>query len=87
MPKVKCSFCLKEIKIHGIDSDITEDIISKGAVNNFTIGYGSQYDGEMWLLAICDECLTKAVPLKITDYLFRKTDKRYKEFERKEQAP
>ena len=70
MSKVKCSFCLKEIEVKGIDENITKDIVLKGAINNFTIGYGSQYDGEMWILAICDECLTKAVPLKKIDYLF-----------------
>jgi hypothetical protein len=32
---------------------------SDGLVANVSGGYGSTHDGSMWVIAICDKCLTK----------------------------
>lgn len=69
---VNCSFCQKEMRVdQGRYKRIPleEAMVYSGCINWNTIGYGSDRDGERWLLAICDDCLHKAKPLKKYDYM------------------
>ena len=64
---VNCSFCGN--KIVADYEKLEKAMTDNGAINWFTIGYGSKFDGEQWLIALCDECLEKCVPLEKKDYL------------------
>jgi len=64
---VQCSFCSTEMKVTGLE--MHKEIVYNGGVNWFTLGYGSRFDGEQWLIAICDECLEKCKPIKTKEYL------------------
>ena len=74
--KYKCSFCKKnEVEYKYFDKEkITPEkgIIFNGAINWFTAGYGSKFDGKQFLLAICDECLKECIPISIKDCFFTK---------------
>lgn len=67
--EIKCSFCQGKMELDPSDCEPEKAIVYSGAVNWFSIGYGSKFDLEKWLLAICDECLEKVEPLKTEDIL------------------
>jgi len=73
---VQCSLCGGEMRVEityipvGQEPDFDKEMIYSGAINWFCIGYGSDFDGEQWLLAVCDNCLHKATPLKKYNYMF-----------------
>lgn len=73
--KIKCSFCPNELE-YDKDLDLSTAVTYGGAINWFTCGYGSDFDGEQLLIAICDVCLEKADILDRKEYLFitRKDD-------------
>lgn len=50
---------------------LEEDVV-EGTVNWFEHGYSSDFDGETWLLCLCNACLQKMHPLKIWDYFDQK---------------
>ena len=82
-----CSQCGKKIIIHRHMSPARVDALKerekkaavsplndtaiRGAMNWFTIGYGSDFDLECWLLLFCDECLEKMKPLYSYNYLMQ----------------
>lgn len=77
MKRIKCSFCSTELELdkyhlHDKDLDLSKAITYGGAINWFTCGYGSKFDGEQLLLAICDVCLKKADILDRKEYLFNR---------------
>ena len=76
LKKVKCSFCPDEVEVddHLCDKeqDLSVSIVYAGTINWFPCGYASDFDGETFLLAICDECLKKADILGKKKYLFTK---------------
>lgn len=74
--KLHCICCNKLIKIsspytgHPLESPESH-IWSKGAVNKFYCGYGSRFDDNTYLIAICDDCIEdrfdKGVIVDVTD--------------------
>lgn len=55
-----CIFCDEEIKrIGGADEDNKdyEGMFDGGIVERISAGYGSRLDGEMYVIAICDDCI------------------------------
>lgn len=80
---VACSLCGKEIRWSvcptaphwHVDKEIryrgsvTHGIIYGGEAGWYTLGYGSNFDGERWLLVFCDKCLESFKPAKIESYL------------------
>lgn len=72
MKIINCSLCQSEIQVdkHCEDDPVNKAILYSGAANYFTIGYGSKFDGETWLIALCDECLSKLKPLEIEEYMY-----------------
>lgn len=69
MKAINCSLCGAEMKADPDDCPVEKAMIYNGAANYFTIGYGSKFDEEVWLLALCDECLSKLKPLEIEEYM------------------
>jgi len=67
MQKVKCSFCENTMEVD--DEPLDQAMVYSGGINWFTMGYGSKFDTESWLLAMCDDCLEKADPVKIIEYM------------------
>lgn len=55
-----CMCCGKDIKlIHGDISKPEDACWLNGSVNKFTIGYGSKFDGDVYIIALCDDCIDK----------------------------
>jgi hypothetical protein len=76
MEEVKCSFCGADMEIDTETSGPREikpeeAMVYCGGINWFTLGYGSKFDLEQWLLAICDGCLENCKPLKKKDYYIK----------------
>jgi len=72
-----CICCYEPIrKIYDNERDDADDVNCNwdGCVDRITAGYGSSHDGEVFVFAICDQCIeTKArsgVIEFIGDYLF-----------------
>ena len=68
---VNCMFCGKTLKpLHGSDYGMVND----GMVGHFYAPYGSSFDGNIFQMAICDNCVkTKEKEDKIIlvgDYMF-----------------
>ena len=66
-----CSLCGKEVvRIDPTRKDIPlEEDMLDGAAGWLSHGYGSNFDGESWLMCFCNECLMKMKPIKLFDYL------------------
>lgn len=56
---VKCICCGKEIKSLLPDPDMKYDMVDGGIVSHISAPYGSIYDGEIYQIAICDDCITE----------------------------
>ncbi len=78
---VHCSLCGKEIHTDSMEprdlgnpkqvfDSIQCSMTDTGSLSWFDHGYGSDFDGESWLVAFCDECLAKMTPVVKTGYLF-----------------
>lgn len=57
----RCICCDKEInKLDGMPNDKEwEGMWNDGIVEKISAGYGSTLDGDMYVLAICDDCVRK----------------------------
>lgn len=52
---MKCISCNKPLKyLHRC-----HDMVNGGIVETICAGYGSDYDGSKFKIAVCDECLSK----------------------------
>jgi len=72
LKEIKCSFCPNVLKVMNLEEnkeELEKAVVYGGAINWFTIGYGSDLDGKIFLLAICDDCLRKTTPLDCKHYL------------------
>ena len=71
-PPVVCIECGKELKSLSLSVDY--DMVDGGTVDKISAGYGSNQDGSIFQIGICDECLEKKLRdkkiRKIGDYLF-----------------
>ena len=72
LDKYNCIVCDKEIKsldkpFEGSDDDV--GMWNDGIVAKISAGYGSGFDGGIFMIAICDECIKKKEPRVIGDYL------------------
>lgn len=60
---LNCIICDKEIKEIYPSSQNKENwyngMFSGGAVDQIVVNYGSIFDGDKFVICICDECLTK----------------------------
>lgn len=64
--KMKCIVCKKQIEAFDLGGDVINEIEAKpeeqcwhdGDVNKFYCGYGSSHDDNMYLVALCDDCIT-----------------------------
>jgi len=58
---IQCMICDKNIKIDGPDDyhKIEELISHDGIIEKMYAGYGSKFDGDIFYVGICDECLEK----------------------------
>lgn len=56
---IKCFKCEKEIeRIHpDVKGNLDELMWLNGLVGKITAGYGSELDGDTYLLAVCDDCI------------------------------
>ena len=74
--KIKhCICCKKEIKeIHEASEHVKEweGMWSGGIVERISAGYGSRLDGNMYLLAICDDCIIEKKLKYIGNYMINK---------------
>jgi len=58
----KCAFCEKELQLVFNDFSarkIHKALWDKGTAFNFTANYGSEFDGNTYAMAICDECIKR----------------------------
>jgi len=63
---MKCLICGKPVKLL-YDEDVDQNKKSTppssmwddGVVDDISVGYGSKYDGDILLIAICDDCIDK----------------------------
>lgn len=72
LDKYNCIVCDKEIKSLDKpfkDNDDSQGMWNDGIVNKNSAGYGSEFDGAIFMIAICDECIKKKKPRVIGDYL------------------
>lgn len=70
LPCILCGKRLKKSDYEGITPQTAESInISGGTAANLDCGYGSRLDGNMYIVACCDECLKKAKVEKRITYL------------------
>lgn len=72
--QLPCICCGKRIKKEHYASDITQYNVnhtnmSGGTAARIECGYGSRLDGDMYIIAICDDCLTKTKASKRITYL------------------
>jgi hypothetical protein len=69
---VFCIECGKELKSMSLNNDY--DMVHGGIVDKISAGYGSNQDGSIFQIGICDICLDKKLQekkiIKIGDYLF-----------------
>ena len=75
LDKYNCIICDKEIK--SLDKpfkgqDDSTGMWDDGVVDKISAGYGSGFDGAIFMIAICDECIKKKKPRVIGDYLLDK---------------
>ena len=59
----KCICCGKEVKPFRFNTDDNfinpeSDMWDSAVVDKISAGYSSEYDGDMFIIAICDECIT-----------------------------
>lgn len=72
---VPCSICGKELKVEttyvrpGEEPALDKEFVYSGAINWWTIGYGSDFDCEKWLIAICDICHRNIKALAVVNYV------------------
>lgn len=52
-----CGFEIKSIEEPFPNENLWEGMWHGGIVERISAGYGSQLDGEMYILAICDNCI------------------------------
>lgn len=67
----KCSLCGELLKIDAntIENGISDAFIINGNVIRFVASYGSKFDGNEYVLIICDACLEHDIePIKETQY-------------------
>lgn len=68
-----CIFCKKEINKNRIDGfeggEDWEGSFDGGIVDRIDAGYGSLLDGDMFLIAICDECINEKVLIGDIKYI------------------
>lgn len=60
--KPKCICCKSEIVFHIPFEGYTKDILSQnveGIVSEIAAGYGSDFDGDVLIIGICDKCIRK----------------------------
>lgn len=62
--KMKCIVCKKQIEAFDLAGDVINEAKpetlnwNNGDVNKFYCGYGSSHDDDMFLIALCDDCIT-----------------------------
>ena len=71
---VNCMFCGKTLKsIHGSDYGMVLD----GMVGHFYAPYGSSFDGNVYQIAVCDDCVKEKEKedkmICVGDYMFDST--------------
>ena len=70
---VCCGFTIK--KLDGLHNDKEwEGMWHGGIVEKISAGYGSILDGDMYVLAICDNCVKSKKLKYVGDYLFPNND-------------
>lgn len=70
---LNCICCNKEIKeiIEGIPSNKEwEGMWNDGIVDRIAAGYGSSLDGNMYIIAICDDCVKEKKLKYVGNYMF-----------------
>lgn len=74
---VKCICCGKEIKSLLPDPDMKYDMVDGGIVTHINAGFGSEHDGDVFQIAICDECINEKERedrlILVGNYLFGET--------------
>lgn len=62
---MKCICCGKEIELYNVVIDSKshpeQAMWFSGLVDNMAAGFGSSYDGMVFYVGICDDCLTKKI--------------------------
>lgn len=84
---IHCICCDAEIKLldHFDDDPISSNIWRDGIVQEISAGYGSDWDGDVYLIGICDKCLeikrNNGNAIFLYDYLFKneKMDQEYRD--------
>ena len=57
---INCICCGKEINLLDGDNDEPENQMwSGGIVSNISAGFGSNCDGDVYLIGVCDDCINK----------------------------
>ena len=71
---MKCIRCTKEISLLRPENEKKEDFKPEsdmwddGGVDDFIPNYGSRFDGEKFIVAICDDCLYESLVDNIIKY-------------------
>jgi hypothetical protein len=75
-----CVICEKRMESHDSDFDPFKDDhnkinLSGGAIGQLQVNYGSKFDGDVLIIAICDKCITTKLNshtlLYIDNYMFK----------------
>lgn len=66
----RCVCCEKEIKkLDGLKDKDWEGMWDGGIVEKISAGYGSLLDGDMYVLAICDDCVRRKQLKYVGNYM------------------
>jgi len=72
MTKYQCVVCEKDIpEVHGPFEKDWEGMWNGGIVDKIAAGYGSKIDGDMFVIAICDECVIEKNLKWVGNYMER----------------
>lgn len=69
--KMKCIICKNTIEAFDLRGDLIKEAKPEqlnwhnGDVNKFYCGYGSSHDDDMFLIALCDDCITNRLEQNI----------------------
>ena len=72
---INCICCGKEINLlDGDDGEPENQMWNGGVVSNISAGYGSNCDGDVYLIAVCDDCIkikrNDGSAIFLYDYMF-----------------
>lgn len=59
--EIKCICCEKTLELlyPEMEHDVSSGMYNGGMVNDNAVGYGSVFDGDIFVIGVCDKCIEK----------------------------